>query len=181
MTALDRGALVDELLARIDRHRDDDVAVARALVDDWAAEADPMPDPAAVLRFLREDLETAIAHCGGDVAAGARLVLLQRRVNRVSAATLAAARARRDGAGAGDARALLARVEVLAASVAELPASAARPAASLRQALGDAMLDARFAAEGDGPTSLRLAHDAPPTSSAPGGSPPPPPPDVRPA
>lgn len=178
MTALDRRALVDELLDRLGAGaRSSEAGVVEALVDDWAREADPMPDPSAVLRFQREDLEHAIAHAG-DVRGGLRLALLQRRVNRVSAATLAVARARREGdqSVASHARDLLREVEALADELDDAPPSARGAVGPLRVALGESMLDARFALEGSGATSLRLGHDpTPPAADDPG-----PPPDLRP-
>ena len=176
--ALDRAALSSELLDRLGPPPVDTdlVRTVRDLVDDWAREADPMPDPDAVLRFQREHLEDA-ASTTGDFETGLRLTWLQRRVNRTNAATFDAAKRRLSGNGdPGRGRSLLADVESLADEVAALPPSASDAAGPLRAALGDAMLEARYALEGAGAMSPRLAREAP--ASERGG---PPPPDLRPA
>jgi hypothetical protein len=88
---VDQGALVADLastwLAGLDvADRDEALPLLRSLVADWAQEADPMPDPAAVVRFQREALEATAAQSGGDRLPGLELELLRRRVDRLNAA-----------------------------------------------------------------------------------------------
>jgi len=154
---LDRDALVAELTAGLD----DAEPLARELVDDWAREADSQPDPAAVLRFQREDLASATAEAG-DRLRGLELSVLRRRVARVSAQAFALAQKVDDGDPPGDAadtaRALIRQCEEIAAELEQLgPGSLAD---AMRRDVGESMLDARYVLEG-GATSLRLAHARP--------------------
>jgi hypothetical protein len=151
---LDRDALVAELTAGLDGAE----PAARELVDDWAREADSQPDPAAVLRFQREDLAAATAEAG-DTARGLELATLRRRVDRVSAESLTLARRVQGGDPPGDAantaRAFVRQCEELAAALERFGPGTLADA--LRREVGESMLDARYVLDG-GATSLRLAH-----------------------
>ena len=145
----------------------DELAEGRRLlagiVDDWAREADPTPDPAAVHRFQREDLE---ALGPGRDAAGRLDVLrtraLGRRVDRLSGATYALGRAIlqgsvQDGDAQAQGRALLREAEVIAAELDRLPpAPEVQP---VRRDLGEAVMEALFAVERKA-MSARLAREA---------------------
>ncbi|HEX2850642.1 MAG TPA: hypothetical protein VHN98_08815 [Acidimicrobiales bacterium] len=188
---IDRAGLVQQLRSQLAPSAADGPldALLHDLVDDWAREADPMPDPMAVVRFQRDDLEQAVESVGGDPVDGVRAALLRRRIDHVGAATLRAARRRLDGEAGrtpDEARALLAEVEQLADDVDALRghAGAAATADELRARLQDPMLEARYAVDG-GAMSFRLAREQPGegsrTADPPGAGGPPGPPDVRPA
>ncbi len=133
------------------------------IVDDWAREADPTPDPAAVHRFQREDLE---ALGRGRDAAGRLGVLrtraLGRRVDRLSVGTYALGRAILNGAvddehARGQGQALLREAERIAAELKRLPhAPETEP---IRRDLGEAVMEALYAVERKA-MSARLARDA---------------------
>jgi hypothetical protein len=122
------------------------------LVSGWADEADSTPDPAAVLRFQRRDLEAAGA--GKDPLErleALRLAVLRRKVDQLGAATFALGVAILDGAvsaeeGRRRGRALLNEAEALGPLVKELPPTS--EAMPVRRELGDAVMEALFAVEG---------------------------------
>lgn len=133
------------------------------IVDDWAREADPTPDPAAVHRFQRQDLE---ALGRGRDAAGRLDVLrtraLGRRVDRLSVGTYALGRAILNGSVRhNDARsqgeALLREAEAIAAELRRLPPSLETE--PIRRDLGEAVMEALFAVERKA-MSARLAREA---------------------
>lgn len=122
-----------------------------ALVDDWAAEADPTPDPQATLRFQREELDAL----GVDRDPASRLAALRRRalgrrVDSLSARSYDLGRGVRAGTvddeiGRREGKLMLAEVEALAAELRQLPADAALE--PVRRELQEAMLDALYAVE----------------------------------
>jgi hypothetical protein len=141
-----------------------------AVVDDWAAEADPTPDPAAVLQFQQADLAKTLSVEPGERLATLRTRVLGRAVDRLSTRTYALGEAVLAGSVSDDeareqGSALLHEAEALGPSVAALPASPTADAA--RRDLGDAVMEALYAVERKA-MSARLAR------STAGG------PDVRP-
>jgi hypothetical protein len=133
------------------------------IVDDWAREADPTPDPAAVHRFQRGDLE---ALGQGRDAAGRLDVLrtraLGRRVDRLSVGTYALGRAILNGrvqdeGARGQGEALLREAEAIAAELKRLPRSPETE--SIQRDLSEAVMEALFAVERKA-MSARLARDA---------------------
>jgi hypothetical protein len=174
---VDQGALVSDLtstwladLGQADRERA--LPLARKLVADWAQEADPMPDPAAVVRFQREALEATAAQTGGGRLRALELELLRRRADRLSATALQLGLQVVDGNVADDdagrrGRALLDQCEQLASELAGFDSNAATDA--VRRSLEEATLDALYAVERKA-MSPRLARARP----AAGG-----PPDIR--
>jgi hypothetical protein len=122
-----------------------------AVVDDWAAEADPTPNPETTLRFQREDLEAL----GADRDPAGRLAALRRRVlgrqvdslsirsyelgRAVKAGTVEDEQAQREG------RHMLGEAAALAAELRELPADS--DLEPLRRERQEAMLDALYAVE----------------------------------
>ena len=96
---LDQTAIVSELArAWLDGLAGAEEAEGRQLlvelVGDWAREADPQPNPQAVLRFQREDLEGLRAGKGPPQRLQAlRGVVLGRQVDRVSADAFALGKA----------------------------------------------------------------------------------------
>ena len=161
MSALDRQALLAELEAEF--------AAPEAreplewLVADWAREADPTPDPAAVLRFQREDLEARTAGLDGPARLQAlRAHVLARRVDHLGARTFALGKGILTGDVAdGDARArgeeLREEAERLAGELDRLPGSPELE--PVRRALGDAAMEALFAIERKA-MSPRLARES---------------------
>ena len=133
------------------------------LAADWAREADGTPDPAAVLRFQREDLEARTAGRDGPARLEAlRAHKLSRQVDHLGARTFALGRSILAGDVAdGDARtrgeALRKEADALADQLRELPETP--DLAPVRQALGDAVMEALFAIEGKA-MSPRLAREA---------------------
>ena len=133
------------------------------IADDWAREADPTPDPAAVHRFQREDLE-ALGH-GRDAAGrldALRTRALGRRVDRLSVGTYALGRAILNGSvedeGArGQGGALLREAEAIAAELKRLPRSPETE--PIHRDLGEAVMEALYAVERKA-MSARLARDA---------------------
>jgi hypothetical protein len=122
------------------------------LVADWAREANKTADPAAVLVFQRQDLESGAGHTGpaGRLPA-LKQTLLRRKVDHLGARTFALGVAILDGAlEGGEARArgreLLTEAEALGAQMRELPQTP--EAMPIRRELGDAMMEALFAIEG---------------------------------
>jgi hypothetical protein len=175
---VDQGALVDELTstwlpALADDDRAKAVPLVRELVADWAREADPMPDPAAVVRYQREDLEATTARNGGDRLRGLELELLQRRLNRLSAATFELAQETIDGE-IGDeesrrlGRDLLGECEELSSELQGFGSNAVTDA--MRRSLGEAVMDALYAVERKA-MSQRLAHARPEVDSQADGPP----------
>lgn len=133
-----------------------------AVVKDWAAEADPTPDPQTVLRFQREDLD-ALAK-GRDPKSrleALRLRVLGRRVDRLNVRALALGRAVKAGSvedrqARADGKKLLREAESIAAVVRGLPPSP--QLAPIRRGLEEAMLDALYAVEREA-MSQRLDRD----------------------
>ena len=130
-------------------------SLLREIVDDWAAEADPTPDPEAVLAIQKSQLQGS-----GLDALRARVVT--RRAEHLSAETFALGRAILAGSVAdADAQAqgreLLARAEALGPLVKDGPEVA-------RRELSDAVMEALYAVERKA-MSPRLAREA-------GGGPP---------
>jgi hypothetical protein len=174
MTAIDQGALVTEVVSGLgEPEREKGLPVARELVADWAREADPMPDPAAVVRFQREALEATVAECGGDGLRGLELELIRRRADRLNAAALQLGLEVIDrDVGEDDARrrgrALLDQSEQVASSLGDLGSNAATDAA--RRSLEEATLDALYAVERKA-MSPRLARARPDAGTAAGAPP----------
>jgi hypothetical protein len=134
-----------------------------AIADDWAREADPTPDPAAVHRFQREDLE---ALGRGHDAAGRLDVLrarvLGRRVDRLSVGTFGLGKAILSGSvdddeGRRRGEAFLREAEGVAAELKQLSGSPAIDA--IQRDLGEAVMEALFAVERKA-MSPRLAREA---------------------
>jgi hypothetical protein len=146
-------------------------ALLAEVVDDWAREADPTPDPGAVLAIQRAELQSA--GVGRDAAgrlAALRARALTRRVDHLSVETFALGRAILDGSATDpDAREhgrrLLDEAERLGAALRDAPEL--QPA---RRVLSDAVMEALYAVERKA-MSPRLAR----TAGTPGG-----PPDLRP-
>jgi hypothetical protein len=141
-----------------------------AVVDDWAVEADPTPDPAAVLRFQQADLAATLSAEPAERLAALRTRVVGRAVDRLSTRTYALGEAILAGSvGDDEAReqgsVLLHEAEALGPSVAALSASPTADAA--RRDLSDAVMEALYAVERKA-MSARLAR------STAGG------PDVRP-
>lgn len=122
------------------------------LVADWAREADKTADPAAVLVFQRQDLESAGAGLDGPGRLQAlRATLLRRKVDNLGGRTFALGVAILDGSMASNAsqargRELLTEAEALGAQLKELPQTP--DFFPIRRELGDAMMEALFAVEG---------------------------------
>jgi hypothetical protein len=128
---------------------------------DWAREAEGTPDPAAVHRFQREDLDARLAGRDGAARLDAfRAHVLARKVDRLGARTFALGRAILDGSAGDDARsrgeALRHEADGLAAELAGLPPDPALE--PTRRALADAAVEAVFAIE-RGAMSPRLARE----------------------
>jgi hypothetical protein len=133
------------------------------IVDDWAREADPTPDPAAVHRFQREDLE----ELGRGRDAHGRLEALRtralgRRVDRLSVGTFGLGKAILSGSvdedeGRRRGEAFLRDAEALAAELKRLPGSPAVDA--IQRDLGEAVMEALYAVEHKA-MSPRLAREA---------------------
>jgi len=152
---LDRDAALEHIrstwpaaLSEADQERA--LPAARELVTDWAREADTMPDPAAVGRYQREDLDATIAQVGGDPVKGLELELLKRRVNQLNAATFRLAQEILDGTVPDDeskprGNELLKRCEQLAAEARDLDSNPV--VVGIRRSLEESMLDALFAVE----------------------------------
>jgi hypothetical protein len=165
---VDQGALVEELTstwlaALTDAERAKAVPLLRELVADWAREADPMPDPAAVVRYQRDDLDATTARNGGNRLRGLDLELLQRRLNRLSAATFELAQETIDGKiGVEDSkrlgRDLLGECEEISSELAGFGSNAVTDA--MRRSLGEAVMDALYAVERKA-MSQRLSHARP--------------------
>ena len=175
MSALDQPSLLAELEPEFtDGLSAEEQTEAREmlawLVRDWAREADPTPDPEAVLGFQREDLAARTA--GRDPAERLQALrehVLARLVDRLGARTFALGRRilagdvdREDARAQGEA--LRQEADALAGELKEVPGMDAT-----RRALGDAAMEALFAIEGKA-MSPRLARE----SGAAGG-----PPDIR--
>lgn len=161
MSALDQRSLLAELA------REFPEPAARKdlewLVADWAREADPTPDPAAVLRFQREDLEARTS--GRDASArleGLRAHVLARRVDHLGARTFALGKGIlaadvADGDARARGEALREEADALAGELRELPATP--ELAPVRRELGDAVMEALFAIERKA-MSPRLARES---------------------
>jgi hypothetical protein len=166
-TGIDKGRVISELspewLAGLEgAELEEGRRLLGEIVHDWAREADPTPDPAAVHRFQREDLE---ALGRGRDAAGRLDVLrtgaLGRRVDRLSVSTYALGRAIlngsvQDGNARGQGEALLREAEAIAAELNRLPR--APETDPIRRDLGEAVMEALFAVEREA-MSARLARD----------------------
>jgi hypothetical protein len=144
--------------------RDEAARLLDEVVADWAREADPTPDPEAVLRFQREDLETLRQGRDGAARLGAlRTHVLARRADHLGTETMQLGRAILTGeAQDPDARErgreLLRRAEQLAAELKSLPPSPEADAA--RREVSDAVMEALYAVEREA-MSPRLAREAP--------------------
>ncbi len=143
--------------------RQEGETLLREIVGDWAREADPTPDPEAVLAIQRQDLE-ALAD-GGDRLSALRVRALTRRAEHLGVETFALGRAILDGTAGDDAqargRALLDRAEALGAEV----GTAADPRLdTARRELSDATMEALYAVEGKAMSARlsRAAGDGPP-------------------
>lgn len=180
---LDQPALVEELLSGLESDGDASERervrrLASELVADWAKEADRMPDPAAVLRYQKEDLQAATARLGGNRIEGLELTLLRRRADQVNAAALSLAGDVIDGRtpteeGRDRGKVLLEVCEQLSSTLAGYPQEAAEP---IMRSVQEAMLDALYVVEGKA-MSPRLARAHPTAQESvdqPG------PPDIRP-
>ncbi|HEX4518790.1 MAG TPA: hypothetical protein VH063_04320 [Gaiellaceae bacterium] len=170
---IDQKGLVDELSSTLtglgegDRTRA--MELLGRLVADWAREADPQPGPAAVVRYQRQDLETAIARSGDDPLQGIELELLRRRLDHLSAETFGLAEDTVDGkldaADSGErGRALLVQCKEVAAELDRLGSNETTDA--MRRSLGEAFLDALYAVERKA-MSQRLAHARPGAGNGP--------------
>jgi hypothetical protein len=144
--------------------RDEAERLLAEVVDDWAREADPTPDPEAVLRFQRDDLET---HGRGRDAAGRldtlRTHVLTRRAEHLGTETFRLGRAiltgeAKDPDARERGRELLRRAEALAGELRGLQASPEADAA--KRELSDATMEALYAVERKA-MSPRLAREAP--------------------
>jgi hypothetical protein len=144
--------------------RDEADRLLDEVVADWAREADPTPDPQAVLHFQREGL-AALAQ-GRDAAGrldALRTRVLTRRAEHLGAETFQLGRAILAGEATDpDARErgseLLRRAEELAAALKAVPPSPEADAA--RRELSDAVMEALYAVERKA-MSARLAREAP--------------------
>ena len=161
MSALDQRALLSELESEFpepEAHGD-----LEWLVADWAREADHTPNPAAVLRFQREDLEARTAGRDGSGRLEAlRAHVLARRVDHLGARTFALGKGILAGDVAdGDARArgeaLREEADAFAEELRELPETPELE--RVRRALGDAVMEALFAIERKA-MSPRLARES---------------------
>jgi hypothetical protein len=184
-TAIDKERVIAELspewLAGLDgAELEEGRRLLAEIAADWAREADPTPDPAAVHRFQREDLETL----GRGRDAEGRLDVLRarslgRRVDRLSVGTYALGRAILEGSvddedARGQGVAFLREGEAIAAELKRFPRSPETE--PIHRDLGEAVMEALFAVERKA-TSARLARDA---DKAQGGPPQEGPPQVRP-
>jgi hypothetical protein len=149
MSAVDRQSVLADLEARFADPGARELL--EWLVEDWAREADPTPNPDAVLRFQREDLEARTAGLEGPARLQAlRAHVLARRVDHLGARTFALGKGILAGDVAdGDARArgeaLREEADALAAELSALPDSPGLE--PVRRALGDAAMEALFAIE----------------------------------
>jgi len=165
MSGIDRQALLAELESEYGAGARDEL---RWLVEDWAREADPTPNPDAVLRFQREDLEARTAGRDGDAKLDAlRTHVLARRVDRLSARTFALGKeilsgGEPDGRARGEA--LRQEADTLAGELKRLPPSPDQE--PIRRALNDAVMEALFAIERKA-MSPRLAREQGAGSGAP--------------
>ena len=161
MSALDQRSLLTELESEFpepEAHED-----LEWLVADWAREANHTPNPAAVLRFQREDLEARTAGRDGSARLEAlRAHVLSRRVDHLGARTFALGKgilagdvADEDARARGEA--LREEADALAAELRELPDSPELE--PVRRALGDAVMEALFAIERKA-MSPRLARES---------------------
>ena len=168
--AIDTSAVLSELtpewLAGLSGEaRDEGEALLREIVEDWAREADPTPDPEAVLAIQRQDL--AALGGSGDRLSALRVRALTRRVEHLSTETFALGRAILDGSAGDDdeararGRALLDRAEGLGA---ELGTAADPRLDGARRELSDATMEALYAVERKAMSARlsRAADDAPP-------------------
>jgi hypothetical protein len=154
--------LTPEWLAGLDGAQfDEGRRLLGEVVDDWAREADSTPDPDAVLAIQREELA---ARGRGQDAAGRLRVLrsrvVERRVDRLSAATYSLGKSILDGSADDEqareqGRTYLSEAEAIAA---ELDALGVAPGEPVRHELGDAVMDALYAVERKA-MSIRLARD----------------------
>lgn len=169
MSGIDRQALLGELEAEYGAGARDEL---QWLVEDWAREADRTPNPDAVLRFQREDLEARTAGRDGDAKLDAlRTHVLARRVDRLSARTFALGKeilSGNDADGRARGEELREEADALAGELGRLPPSPDHE--PIRRALGDAVMEALFAIERKA-MSPRLAREQ---AGAGGG-----PPDLR--
>jgi hypothetical protein len=132
------------------------------IADDWAREADPTPDPAAVHRFQRQDLEAL----GRGRDAQGRLEALRtralgRRVDRLSVGTFSLGKAILAGTVDQDearrrGEAFLRDAEALAPEVKQLSSSPATDA--IQRDLSEAVMEALYAVERRA-MSARLARE----------------------
>jgi hypothetical protein len=146
MSGIDRQALLGELEASYGAEARADL---ERLVESWAREADGTPNPEAVLRFQREDLEARTAgRAGDDRLAALRTHVLARRVDELSARTFALGKAILSGEEAdGRARGeeLQREADALAGELRGLPPSPDLD--PIRRTLGDAAMEALFAVD----------------------------------
>jgi len=124
-------------------------AVLAELVASWAVEADARPNPNAVLRFQREDLEAA-AGANADRLAVLERELLRRKVDELNARTYQLGLAILDGE-LGESerrergRGLLTEAEQFGQRAKSL---GLEPADPIRRSLSDAVMEALYAVEG---------------------------------
>ena len=163
MTELDQAAVLRGLESDLGGElTTEDRARLEWLVADWAREADGTPNPAAVQRFQREDLDVRLAGRDGASRLDAfRAHVLARKVDRLGARTFALGRAILDGsvsddAGRSQGEALRRYADGLAAELGELPADPALE--PTRRALSEAAMEALFAIERRA-MSARLARE----------------------
>jgi hypothetical protein len=166
VAGIDKGQVLVELtpewLAGLDGAQfDEGQRLLGEVVDDWALEADSTPDPGAVLAIQRKELA---ARGTGQDADGRLHVLrsrvVERKVDRLSAATYALGKAILDGSANDDearaqGKAYLADAEEIAAELDSLGVASGAP---VRRELGDAVMDALYAVERKA-MSIRLARD----------------------
>ena len=179
---IDQSAVAEELLTgwtAADGDRAHAEELSRLLVADWAREADPMPDPDAVLRYLREDLDKITADVGGSRLKSLEIALLQRRANQLNARAFSLASQVIDGTIDDEearalGRVLLEECEVAASEIKGLGDSP--PIGPISRSIQEAMLDALYVIERKA-MSPRLAHARPGANAGPSE---PGAPDIRP-
>ncbi len=167
MTGIDRKSVLAELeggwLDGLEGERREEARRLLAeLVADWAREADPQPDPTAVLGFQREELEGLGRGRDATGRLGAlRTLVLSRRVDRLNAETFALGKTVLQGTAEDEdarrrGRVLLAEAEAIAPLLDELEPGPRTSA--IRRDLGDAVMEALYAVERKA-MSARLARE----------------------